>query len=201
MSDEPLFQALFEDVERRPMTVSELNAEVRSVIERRFNSVWVEGEIVNFTAAGSGHWYFNLNDGVAQIKAVCFKSSNFRIRFRPQNGMTVRVRGRLSVYEPRGEYQLTVETLDPAGEGALRAAYEQIKARLEGEGLFDAGLKRPIPFFPRKVGIITSPSGAAYHDIHNVLTRRAACVSILLIPTSVQGEGAADNIRRALAYA
>jgi len=180
------------------MTVSELNAEVRGAIERQFASVWVEGEIVNFTAHGSGHWYFSLNDGSAQIKAVCFKGSNYRIRFRPQNGITVRVRGRLSLYEPRGEFQLVVESLEPSGEGALRAAFEQIRAKLESEGLFEAGLKRPIPLFPRKVAVITSGTGAAYHDIHNGLTRRAKSVSILLVPSAVQGEGAADSLRRAL---
>ncbi len=180
------------------MTVSELNAEVRVAIERQFSSVWVEGEIVNFTAAASGHWYFNLNDGAAQIKAVCWKGSNYRIRFRPQNGLTVRVRGKLSFYPARGETQIVVESLEPAGEGALAAAYEQIKAKLEGEGLFDPELKRPLPFFPRKIGVVTSPTGAAYHDIHNVLTRRAGSVSILLIPTLVQGESAADSIRQAI---
>jgi exodeoxyribonuclease VII large subunit len=180
------------------MTVSELNAEVRAAVERQFASVWVEGEIVNFTAAASGHWYFNLNDGSAQIKAVCWKGTNYRVRFRPANGLSVRVRGRISFYEARGETQLVVESLEPAGEGALRAAFEQIKAKLEQEGLFDQALKRPIPFFPRKVGVITSPTGAAYHDIHNVLTRRARSVSILLIPTLVQGEGAADSIRMAV---
>ncbi len=180
------------------MTVSELNSEVRSILERRFASVWVEGEVTGFTRAASGHWYFGLNDGTSQIKAVCWKGTNYRIRFRPENGVTVRVRGRLSLYEPRGEFQLVVESLEPSGEGALRAAFEQIKARLDAEGLFRAELKRPIPFFPRRVAVITSPSGAAYHDIHNVLTRRARSVSILLIPAQVQGEGSADNIRRAV---
>ena len=180
------------------MTVSELNAGVREAVERQFASVWVEGEIVNFTAAASGHWYFNLNDGTAQIKCVCWKGQNFKIRFRPQNGLSVRVRGRISFYEARGETQIVVESLEPAGEGALAAAYEQIKAKLDAEGLFAPELKRPIPFFPRKVGVITSPTGAAYHDIHNVLTRRAASVSILLIPTLVQGEGSADSIRQAV---
>lgn len=198
---EPLFQALFEQAERRPLTVSELNAEVRIALERGFSSVWVEGEIVSFAAASSGHWYFNLNDGDSQIRAVCFRGSNFRIRFRPQNGLCVRVRGRLGIYEPRGELQLIVDSLEPAGEGALRAAFEQIKAKLEAEGLFDTALKRPIPFFPRRIGIVTSPTGAAYHDIHNVLSRRARSVSLLLIPTQVQGEGAADCIRRAISDA
>ena len=180
------------------MTVSELNAEMRDVLERRFASVWVEGEVVNFIQAASGHWYFNLNDGDAQIKCVSWKGTNYRIRFKPQNGLTVRVRGRISFYEARGETQLVVESLEPVGEGALAAAYEQIKAKLDAEGLFAAELKRPIPFFPRRVGVITSPTGAAYHDIHNVLTRRARSVNILLIPTQVQGEGAADSIRQAV---
>lgn len=195
---EPLLQFLFDEGEHRPLTVSELNADIREAVERQFASVWVEGEVVNFTAAASGHWYFNLNDGDAQIKCVCWKGTNYRIRFKPQSGISVRVHGRISFYEARGETQLVVESLEPAGEGALAAAYEQIRARLDGEGFFAAELKRPIPFFPRRVGVITSPTGAAYHDIHNVLTRRAGSVSILLIPTLVQGEGAADSIRQAV---
>lgn len=196
--DNSLLQTLFDDTERRPLTVSELNAEIRGLLEREFASVWVEGEIVNFTAAASGHWYFNLNDGTSQLKAVCWKGSNYRIRFRPQNGLSVRVRGKISFYAARGETQLVVESLEPAGEGALRAAFEQIKAKLEREGLFAPELKRPLPFFPRRIGVVTSPTGAAYHDIHNVLTRRAGSVSILLVPTLVQGESAADRIREAV---
>lgn len=195
---EPLLQFLFDETERRPSTVSELNAEVRSTIERQFSNVWVEGEIVNFMAASSGHWYFTLNDGTAQIKCVAWKGTNYRIRFKPQNGITVRIRGKVTFWEAKGELKLTVDSLEPAGEGALAAAYEQIRAKLERDGLFAAELKRPIPFLPRRVGVITSPTGAAYHDIHNVLTRRAASVSILLVPTLVQGEGAADSIRQAL---
>lgn len=180
------------------MTVSELNAEVRSAVERQFANVWVEGEVVNFMRASSGHWYFSLNDGSAQIKCVCWKGTNYRIRFTPENGITVRIRGRISFYEARGETQIVVESLEPSGEGALRAAFEQIRLRLDGEGLFADELKRPIPFFPRKVGVITSLTGAAYHDIHSVLTRRARSVSIVLAPTLVQGEGAADSIRKAV---
>ncbi len=179
--------------------MSELNAEVREVLERQFGSVWVEGEVVNFVQAASGHWYFNLNDGTAQIKCVCWKGTNFRIRFKPQNGITVRVRGKLTLYEARGDFQLSVESLEPSGEGALRAAFEQIRATLDAEGLFAPELKRPIPFFPRKVGVVTSSTGAAFHDILTVLTRRARSVSIVLAPTLVQGEGAADSIRRAVA--
>lgn len=180
------------------MTVSELNAEVREALERQFASVWVEGEVVNFTAHASGHWYFNLNDGDSQIKCVCWKGTNYRIRFKPQNGVTVRLRGRLSFYEARGETQIVVESLEPSGEGALAAAYQQIKAKLDAEGLFAEELKRPIPFLPRKVGVITSKTGAAYHDILTVLTRRAQSVSVLLIPALVQGEGSADSIRSAV---
>jgi exodeoxyribonuclease VII large subunit len=196
--DSPLFQFLLEETERRPMTVSELNAEVRESVERGFASVWVEGEIVNFMAAGSGHWYFSLNDGDAQIKCVCWKGTNYRVRFKPKDGVTVRIRGRLTFWETKGEIKLNVESLEPSGEGALAAAYEQIRAKLEAEGLFAEELKRSIPFLPRRVAVITSRSGAAYHDIVTVLTRRARSVSILLVPALVQGEGAADSIRNAV---
>jgi exodeoxyribonuclease VII large subunit len=196
--DEPLFQALFEKEEPRPWSVSELNAEIKAVVERGFGSVWVEGEVVDFKQYGSGHWYFNLNDGDAQVKCVCWKGTNFRVRFQPKNGDLIRVRGRITFWEQRGELKLTVDSLEPSGEGALRAAFEQIRTRLEGEGLFADEFKRPIPYFPRRVGVVTSRSGAAFHDILTVLTRRARSVSIVLAPSLVQGEGAADSIRRAL---
>jgi len=198
--DEPLFQILFEpeEEERRPLTVAELNAEIKSVVDRRFSQVWVEGEVVDFKLAGKGHWYFNLHDGTASIKCVSWGGTNYKIKFRPQNGMTVRIRGRIDFWAARGELKLNVDALEPAGEGALRAAFEQIKARLEAEGLFADDLKRPIPFFPRRVGVVTSRTGAAFHDILNVLSRRAKGISILLAPAVVQGEGAADSIRRAI---
>jgi exodeoxyribonuclease VII large subunit len=197
--NEPLFQILFEEAEeRRPMTVSELNTEVRAAVEKRFSSVWVEGEVVGFMQASSGHWYFNLNDGESQIKCVCWKGTNYRVRFRPQNGITVRIRGKLTFWETKGELKLVVDSLEPSGEGALKAAFEQIKTKLEAEGLFADALKRPIPFFPRRVAVVTSRTGAAYHDIHTVLTRRARSVSILLIPALVQGEGSANSIRQAI---
>lgn len=198
--NEPLFSAIFDETERRPLTVSELNAEVRSSLEKKFRDVWVEGEVVNFTRAASGHWYFSLNDGDAQIRCVSWKGTNYRIRFKPENGITVRVRGRLTLYEARGEFQLVVESLEPSGEGALALAFEQIRAKLDAEGLFADELKRPLPFFPRRVGVVTSQSGAAFHDIVNVLTRRARGVSIVLAPATVQGEGAADSIRRAVEH-
>jgi exodeoxyribonuclease VII large subunit len=149
-------------------------------------------------AAASGHWYFTLHDGHTQLKAACYKGSNWRIRFQPFDGLQVRVRGKLSVYEPKGEYQMLVESLDPVGEGALKVAFEQIKLKLGKERLFDEDLKRPLPFFPRRVGVVTSLNGAAFHDILNVLTRRTRSVSIVLIPTRVQGEMAGEEIRQAI---
>ena len=183
------------------MTVSELNAEVRAAVERHFASVWVEGEIVNFTAARSGHWYFTLHDGSSQLKAACWKGTNYRIRFKPSDGLQVRVRGKLSIYEPKGEYQMIVESLEPVGEGALAVAYEQIRAKLEKEGLFDEILKRKLPSFPKRIGVVTSPSGAAYFDILHVMSRRSRSVSIILIPTLVQGENAGEEISSAIRLA
>lgn len=196
--NDSLFQFLLDQSEARPLTVTELNAEVRGTLERGFSNVWVEGEVVGFVRAASGHWYFNLNDGDSQIRCVCWKGTNYRIRFKPQDGLTVRVRGRITLYEVRGEIQLSVDSLEPSGEGALAAAYEQIKARLDREGLFADELKRPLPFLPRRVAVVTSRTGAAFHDIYSVLTRRSKSVSLLLAPALVQGEGAADSIRRAL---
>ena len=196
--DQPLFQALFDEQEHKPLSVSELTDEIKTTLERRFASVWVEGEVVDFTAAKSGHWFITLGDGAARLRRVCWKTSNYRIRFRPQAGLSVRMRGLITVYPTSGEYQLVVESLEPAGEGALAIAFEQIKAKLEAEGLFDMALKRPLPFFPRKIGVVTSQTGAAYHGIFSVLTRRAGSISIVLIPTLVQGESAADMIREAI---
>jgi exodeoxyribonuclease VII large subunit len=201
LSQQSLLQSLFDEQERRPLTVAELNAQVRRELERGFTNVWVEGEITNFTSHRSGHWYFSLNGDGAQIRACCYKSSNWRIRFKPSNGLTVRVRGRLTVYEPRGEMQLLVESLEPVGEGALQVAFEQIRAKLDAEGLFADGLKRKLPLLPRRVGVVTSADGAAYHDILNVITRRTRSVSIVLVPTRVQGENAGEEIRKAVLFA
>lgn len=196
-----LFSVLITNDERRPLSVSELNADVKGLLERSFRGVWVEGEITNFHAAASGHWYFTLSDGESQLKAACYRGQNFRIRFEPFNGLQVRVRGSLTLYSPRGEYQMLVESLEPVGEGALTVAFEQIKAKLAAEGLFDQDRKRPLPAFPHKVGIVTSPTGAAIHDILNILTRRARSVSVMLMPTQVQGEFAAGTIAEAIANA
>jgi len=195
---QPLFSALFDETERRPMTVSQLTNAVRTSLESRFAAVWVEGEISNFKSHSSGHWYFTIKDEGAQLKAKCFRSSNQRIRFRPTDGLHVRARGKLTVYAPRGEYELVVETLDPVGAGALRIAFEQLRDRLQAEGLFAKELKRPLPVFPRRVGIVTSPTGAAIRDILNVISRRTRTVHVLFSPAKVQGDGAGSEIARAI---
>src|SRR5882672_1731434 len=197
---QPLLASLFDEEKRRPVTVSELTASIRGTLEKRFASVWVEGEISNFHAPSSGHWYFTLKDEFAQMRAACYRSTNQRVRFRPEDGLQVRARGRVSVYEPKGEYQLIVEALEPVGAGALQLAFEQTKARLQAEGLFAAELKRAIPFFPRRVGVVTSPTGAAIRDIINVISRRTRSVHVLFAPARVQGEGAAGEIVRAIKF-
>lgn len=197
---QPLFAALFDETERGPLTVSELTTAVRTALEARFAAVWVEGEISNFKAHSSGHWYFTIKDEGAQLRAKCFRSSNTRIRFRPQDGLHVRARGRLTVYPPRGEYELVVESLDPVGAGALRIAFEQLRDRLKRDGLFAQELKRPLPMFPRRVGVITSPSGAALRDILNVIARRTRTVHVLFVPAKVQGEGAGRDVARAIRF-
>jgi exodeoxyribonuclease VII large subunit len=194
----PLLLSLFDESERRPLSVTELTMQVRGALEARFASVWVEGEISNFKMAQSGHWYFTVKDESAQLHAKCFRGVNGRIRFRPSDGLQVRVRGRLSVYEPRGEYELIVEALDPVGAGALRVAFEQMRDRLAAEGLFDEELKQPLPLFPRRVGIVTSPTGAAIRDILTILARRTRTVHVLFAPTRVQGEGAGREIAEAI---
>jgi exodeoxyribonuclease VII large subunit len=195
---QPLFHALFDETERRPLTVSELTENIRKAIESRFASVWVEGEISNFKSHSSGHWYFTIKDESAQLRAKCFRSANTRIRFRPTDGLHVRARGRLTVYAPRGEYELVVEALDPVGAGALRIAYEQLRDRLQAEGLFAPELKRTLPILPRRVGVVTSPTGAAIRDILNVISRRTRTVHVLFSPARVQGDGASSDIARAI---
>jgi len=197
---QPLLASLFDSTERRPVSVAELTQQLRSAIEKRFASVWVEGEISNFRAHNSGHWYFTLKDEFAQLRAACYRSSNQRIRFRIEDGMQVRARGRLSVYEPKGEYQLIADSLEPVGAGALQLAFEQTKARLQAEGLFARELKRAIPLFPRRVAVVTSSNGAAIRDIQHVISRRTRSVHILIAAARVQGEGAAGEIVRAIRF-
>jgi exodeoxyribonuclease VII large subunit len=197
---QPLLASLFDSTERRPVSVSELTQQIRGALEKHFASVWVEGEISNFRAHNSGHWYFTLKDEFAQLRAACYRSSNQRIRFRIEDGLQVRARGRLSVYEPKGEYQLIVDSLEPVGAGALQLAFEQTKTRLQAEGLFAHELKRSIPLFPRRVGVITSTNGAAIRDILQVISRRTRSVHILIAAARVQGDGAAPEIVRAIRF-
>jgi len=200
VANQPLFNALFDETERKPLTVSELTNSIRIALESRFAAVWVEGEISNFKAHSSGHWYFTLKDQGAQLRAKCFRSANTRIRFRPTDGLHVRARGKLSLYAARGEYELVVEALDPVGAGALRIAFEQLRDRLNAEGLFAKELKRPLPVFPRRVGIVTSPTGAAIRDILNVISRRTRTVHVLFSPARVQGDLAGPDIARAIRF-
>lgn len=182
---------------RRPYTVSALTAALRDLIEERFFEVWVEGEISNAKTYG-GHLYFTLKDATAQLRGVMFASSVRRLKFRPVDGQRLIARGRLSIYDKRGEYQLVCEHLEPQGLGALQAAYDALKRTLEREGLFDAARKRPLPMLPRRIGVVTSLDGAAVRDVLKVLLRRVPNASVVLRDTRVQGEGAAEDIRRAL---
>jgi exodeoxyribonuclease VII large subunit len=186
--------------ERLPMlTVSRLAALLKEVVEENFARVLVEGEISNFSVPASGHCYFSLKDEGAQLRAVMFRSQARLLPFRPENGMQVILSGRVSLYPQRGEVQLVAETLEPRGVGSLQVAFEQLKSRLAGEGLFAEARKRPLPTFPRTVGVVTSATGAALHDIVNVLRRRGAGLRLLLRPVRVQGEGAAAEIAEAIA--
>src|SRR5215471_6748611 len=197
---QPLLASLFDSTERQAITVSALTQQIRGALEKRFASVWVEGEVSNFRAHNSGHWYFTLKDEFAQLRAVCYRSSNQRIRFRVADGMQLRARGRLSVYESKGEYQLNADSLEPVGAGALQLAFEQTKNRLQAEGLFARELKRVIPLLPRRVGIVTSTNGAAIRDILQVISRRTRSVHILIAAARVQGDGAAAEIVRAIRF-
>ncbi len=181
------------------LSVSRLCALLREVVEENFARVAVEGEISNFTSASSGHCYFCLKDENAQIRAVLFRAQARALRFRPENGMRVTAVGRLSLYTQRGEVQFIADELHPLGIGALQIAFEQLKARLAAEGLFDPSRKRPLPPYPRTVGVVTSASGAAIHDILTVLRRRQAGIRVVLRPVRVQGEGAAEEIAQAVA--
>ena len=179
---------------RRAFTVSELTERVQGVLETDFFDVWVEGEVSNLRFAPSGHWYFSLKDDHAQLRAVVWKTATRLIRFRPKDGMKVVVRGGLRIYAPRGEYQLSVEVLEPLGKGSLQQAFEELKEKLEKEGLFDPARKRPLPRLPRCVGVVTSPTGAVIQDIVRVVSRRYANLEILIYPARVQGEEAAAEI-------
>lgn len=183
------------------LSVSQLNRQVKSLLESQFGFVWVEGEISNFAAPSSGHWYFSLKDGNAQVRCAMFRNRNARVRFQPSNGDAIKLRCRVSLYEGRGEFQLIVEHMEPAGSGALQLAFEKLKAKLLAEGLFDEDRKQPIPDEIEHLGVITSPTGAAIHDILSVLERRAPSVAVSLLPVAVQGADAAGEIAAAIEWA
>ena len=182
-------------------TVSRLNQTVRLLLEHEMGQVWISGEISNFTQPASGHWYFTLKDDTAQVRCAMFRNSNRRVTFRPQHGQQVLVRANITLYEPRGDYQIIVESMQPAGEGLLQQKYEQLKAKLQAEGLFDQQYKKPLPSPAHCVGVITSKTGAALHDILHVLKRRDPSLPVIIYPTAVQGDDAPGQIVRAIELA
>jgi exodeoxyribonuclease VII large subunit len=186
--------------QRRIFSVSDLVGTVRTALEREYTDVWIGGEISNYRPADSGHLYFTLKDGEAQLRVVMFRTQARLLRFRPDNGMEVVARGRVTIYESRGELQLIAEYLEPKGAGALQIAFEQLKAKLAAEGLFEQSRKRSIPILPRSIGVITSPRGAAIHDMLNVLRRRHATARLLIYPAQVQGESAAGEVASGIRY-
>ena len=198
MSDQLGFQ--FRAPERHIWSVRALVAAVRGLVERQFSDCWVEGEISNLRSPDSGHLYFTLKEESAQIRVVMFRSSAKLQRFRPENGLRVTVRGHITVYEERGELQISAEFMEPQGAGALQLAFEQLKARLQAEGLFEAARKKPIPSLPRRIGVITSPQGAALQDILNILARRHHSANVLIYPAQVQGDAAAGEVMAGLRH-
>lgn len=186
--------------ERRIYSLRELSDGIRNALERGFTNIWVSGEISGTKLVPSGHCYFTLKDADAQIKCVCWKLSYWRLKFKPKDGIQVLVRGRVDIYEQRSEYQFVVEGIEPQGEGALRLAFEQLKQKLLGEGLFEAGRKRPLPRFPTRIGIVTSPKGAVIRDLVEILSRRFPGLHLRLFPARVQGAGSVEDVRRGLDY-
>src|SRR6202451_4304669 len=190
----------FRPPERRVWAVRDLVAAVRTHVEREYSDAWVEGEISNFRAPDSGHLYFTLKDGSAQIRVVMFRSSAKLLRFRPADGMQVVVRGRVTVYEDRGELQISAEYIEPKGAGSVQTASEQLKAKLQAEGLFAAERKKAVPALPARVGVVTSPQAAALRDILNILHRRHHTVNVVIYPAQVQGESAAIEVANGVRY-
>lgn len=199
MIDEAIFQRLGSD--REVLSVSQLNARARQLLEDVFPRIWVEGEISNLSRPSSGHVYLTLKDSRAQVRCALFRQNAARIRLDLRDGLLVQARGRVSLYEGRGDYQLILDTMEPAGDGALRQAFEALKAKLQAEGLFDAATKRALPGQPRRIGVITSPTGAALRDIISVFRRRAPSIELIVVPTAVQGRDAAPQIVKALQLA
>src|SRR5262245_43050897 len=198
-------QGLFPPASARPArevyTISRLNREGRTLLEKGFPPLWVEGEMSNLSRPGSGHLYFSLKDADAQVRCAMFRLQASRVRFPLRDGLKVIARARVTLYEPRGEFQLQVEQLEEAGEGALRRAFEALKARLAEEGVFDPSLKRPLPTLPRRIGVLTSPAGAALRDVLHVLERRFPAIPVCIYPIPVQGAEAAPRIAHMLRVA
>jgi exodeoxyribonuclease VII large subunit len=192
--------ALAWEPRRRTFTVAELNAQLRALLDGEFTDIWVSGEISGCRTPSSGHCYFSLKDKDAQLKCVCYRSSLRYLKVKPQDGMAVLVRGRLDLYEARGEVQMLVEALEPQGHGALQFAFEQLKTKLAAEGLFEQARKRALPKYPQRIGIITSPTGAVIRDMANVLSRRFPGLHVRLYPSMVQGEGSVEQVCRSLEY-
>ena len=185
---------------RRTYTVAELNAGIRSLLEAEFDDIWVAGEISGCKSVASGHCYFTLKDSTAQVRCVCYRSDLRYLKFKPQDGVAVLVRGQVDVFETRGDYQLLVKLIELQGQGALQFAFEQLKKKLAAEGLFQAASKRPIPKLPRRIGIVTSPGGAVIQDMLHILSRRFPGLHIRLYPAQVQGDGAIEMVCRAVEY-
>src|SRR5229473_6109650 len=190
----------FRPPERRIWTVRDLVAAARTTLERDYGDAWIEGEISNFKPAESGHLYFTLKDGGAQLSIVMFRSQARLLRFRPADGMQVVVRGRVTVYEDRGELQISAEHIEPRGAGSLQLAFEQLKAKLEAEGLFAIERKKPIPTLPSRIGVVTSAQAAALRDILNILQRRHHSVNVLIYPAQVQGDAASMEVSAGIRY-
>ncbi len=190
---------LFEPA-RRTYTVSEFTAQLAGLLQEEFGEIWIAGELSGCKLSAAGHWYFTLKDEEAQLRSVCFRNTARYLRFKPQDGIHVLVRGRIDVYAPRGEYQLIAEVIEPQGHGALQFAFEQLKRKLAAEGLFEASRKRPLPKYPARIGIVSSPTGAAIQDMLNILGRRFPGLRIRLYPALVQGEGSVSQVVRGIEY-
>lgn len=196
----------FENVETlatqtiKAYSVTELTKSLKEIVEKKYDSIWVQGEISNFSTPISGHWYLTLKDQESQIASVCFKGSNRRVKFVPEDGLEVLCHGRLSIYEPRGSYQLIIDYIEPIGRGALQLAFEQLKEKLSKEGIFDQKFKKEIPFLPKNIAVITSPTGAAIRDFVKVISRRFSGLRISIVPVPVQGDDAAQEIVSAIEF-
>jgi len=192
---------VFQDTRPRALSVSELNHQARHLLETSFMQVWVEGELSGFSRPSSGHWYFSLKDQKCQVRCAMFRGLNQRIRTIPKEGDQVRIRGKVTLYENRGDFQIIAEHIEPAGLGALQQAFEELKRKLQSEGLFEVARKKPIPTLPAHIGVVTSPTGAAIHDILTVLARRCPAIPVTVYPTTVQGKPATAEIVRAIELA